>query len=57
MEVFFDEVKGMWRAQLSYEVTTWGDTEEDARVELNRCLERFVKEIKEENREAYVKKR
>lgn len=42
----------MWRAELSYEVTTWGETEEDARIEMNRCLNRIVEEIKLENREA-----
>lgn len=52
MEVFYDKVKKLWRAQLSYEVTTWGESEEDARIELYRCLNKLLENIKRENREA-----
>jgi len=52
MEVFYDKVKKLWRAELSWEVTTWGESEEDARIEMMRCLNRILEETKLENREA-----
>lgn len=55
MECYFDEIKGMWRVDIKYEATTWGETEEDARIEMNRIVSRFTEEVKQENREKLMK--
>lgn len=55
MKCYFDEVKRRWRVELEFEATTWGETEEDARIEMNKVVNQLVNEVKNENREALSK--